>query len=218
MIYIYCFFKGVLQLIFSGLLLVEATKTNSVLGIFQNSIALVLKCILQISLLPCPVWTWKWMFSMWHHFLLVGRIYALGTSSKLDLPTVNSYCFFQWNVDCFGFLPTSCNISLCSPGCCFFQSSYQVTLLIVHGGFITSDDAFIQPFLEQLYCWGAPNLLVIFEMFYDLWIPVIRACDLRGLLLSLVEREVMNFQLQWKKDFFSCKLRQFKYADDNFKN
>ena len=55
-------------------------------------------------------------------------------------------------------------------------------------------------------------------MFYDLWIPVIRACDLRGLLLSLVEREVMNFQLQWKKDFFSCKLRQFKYADDNFKN
>ena len=101
MIYIFCFFKGVLQLIFSGLLLVEATKTNSVLGIFQNSIALVLKCILQISLLPCPVWTWKWMFSMWHHFLLVGRIYALGTSSKLDLPTVNSYCFFQWNVDCF---------------------------------------------------------------------------------------------------------------------
>ena len=101
MIYIFCFFKGVLQLIFSGLLLVEATKTNSVLGIFQNSIALVLKCILQISLLPCPVWTWKWMFSMWHHFLLVGRIYALGTSSKLDLPTLNSYCFFQWNVDCF---------------------------------------------------------------------------------------------------------------------
>ena len=101
MIYIYCFFKGVLQLIFSGLLLVEATKTNSVLGIFQNSTAPLLKCILQISLLPCPVWTWKWMFSMWHHFLLVGRIYALGTSSKLDLPTVNSYCFFQWNVDCF---------------------------------------------------------------------------------------------------------------------
>ena len=72
---------------------------------------------------------------------------------------------------------------------------------MIHGGFVTCD-AFIQPFLEQLYCCGAPNLLVIFEMFYDLWIPVIRACDLRGLLLSLVEREVMNFQLQWKKDFF----------------
>lgn len=66
---------------------------------------------------------------------------------------------------------------------------------MVHGGFVTCD-AFIQPLLEQLYCCGAPNLLVIFERFYDLWIPVIRASDLRGLLLSLVELEVMNFQVQ----------------------
>ena len=95
----------------------------------------------------------------------------------------------------FGFLPTSSNISLSSPGCCYFQPSYQITLFMVHGGFITCD-ALIQPFLEQLYCCGAPNLLVIFEMFYDLWILVIRASDLRGLLPSLVELEVMNFQVQ----------------------
>ena len=95
----------------------------------------------------------------------------------------------------FGFLPTSSNISLSSPGCCFFQPSYQITLFMVHGGFVTCD-ALIQPFLEQLYCCGAPNLLVIFEMFHDLWILVIRASDLRGLLSSLVELEVMNFQVQ----------------------
>ena len=72
---------------------------------------------------------------------------------------------------------------------------------MVHGGFVTCD-AFIQPFLEQLYCCGAPNLLVIFEMFYDLWIPVIRASDLCGLLSSLVELDVMNFKCSEKKIFF----------------
>ena len=72
---------------------------------------------------------------------------------------------------------------------------------MVHGGFVTCD-AFIQPFLEQVYCCGAPNLPVIFEMFYDLWIPVIRACDLRGFAIVFSGTRGHEFSVAVKKRFF----------------
>ena len=53
-----------------------------------------------------------------------------------------------------------------------------IALFMVHGGFVTSNDAFMQPFLEQRFCCGASYLLVIFKMFYDLWIPVIKTSDI----------------------------------------
>lgn len=52
-----------------------------------------------------------------------------------------------------------------------------VTLLMIYGVFVASYDTFIKPFLEQRLRCGASNLFVIFEMFYDLWIPVIKTPD-----------------------------------------
>ena len=72
---------------------------------------------------------------------------------------------------------------------------------MVHGGFVTCD-AFIQPFLEQLYCCGAPNLLVIFEMFYDLWIPVIKTSDFMWCAIFVSGTRGHDFSGAVKINFF----------------
>ena len=59
-----------------------------------------------------------------------------------------------------------------------------VTPFMIHGVFVTSDDTFIEPFLEQRFGCGAPNLLVIFEMFYNLWIPVIKTSDMTEFVVA----------------------------------
>ena len=58
---------------------------------------------------------------------------------------------------------------------------------MMHRVFVASDDTFIQPFLEQRFGCGTPNLFVIFEMFYDLWIPVVKASDFAGAVLLFCE-------------------------------
>ena len=49
--------------------------------------------------------------------------------------------------------------------------------------FIASDDIFMYPFPEELLGSGLPYLAVLFKMFYDLWIPVVKASDFAGAVL-----------------------------------
>ena len=56
---------------------------------------------------------------------------------------------------------------------------------MVHGGFVASNDAFMQPFLEQRLACGASNLFVIFKLFNDLWIPVVKTSDISWFVIFL---------------------------------
>lgn len=49
--------------------------------------------------------------------------------------------------------------------------------------FIASDDVFMSPFPEERLGSGSSYLVVFLKMFYDLWIPVIKASDFAGALL-----------------------------------
>ena len=59
----------------------------------------------------------------------------------------------------------------------FLPFLIHVTLFMVHGDFVASDDTLIQPSLKQRFRCGAPYLVVLFEIFYDLWIPVVKTSD-----------------------------------------
>lgn len=56
---------------------------------------------------------------------------------------------------------------------------------MIHRGFVASNDDFMQSFLEQRFGCGASNLFVIFKLCNDLWIPVVKTCDISSFVIFL---------------------------------
>ena len=100
---------------------------------------------------------------------------ALDTAGERDVLTVNSYSFLKWNVHRFWEFVGFHNKQPLLSWMLFIQIFLPVAPFMMHRVFAASDNTFIQPSLEQRFGCGTPNLFAIFEMLYDLWIPVVKA-------------------------------------------
>ena len=103
---------------------------------------------------------------------------ALDTAGQRDVLAVNSYSFLKWNVYRLWKFAGFLNKQSLLAWMLFLPIFVPVAPFMMHRVFVASDDTFIQPFIEQRFGCGTPNLFVIFEMFYDLWIPVVKASDI----------------------------------------